>query len=176
MKNNKLSEMTTEALQKKLKAEGTVATWLSIAIIVSFIFLFIWMNNGSTSMDTKMIVLVGFAVLCTIALSYLIYSYYKIAKVLKSRNVKIDSDFLISSQKTTEMNTEDLQKQLKSVTAITTMLGAVLAFLFLSSIYSFIKIGSFKNIGTPMALSLILFINWNNILKIRKELKSRTES
>jgi hypothetical protein len=73
-----------------------------------------------------------------------------------------------------EMSTEDLQKGLKTTKFITGLLaGVLIAFLGLNIYLYFQESDSSINWITPIALSPIVFINWNTINQIKNELKSR---
>lgn len=67
---------------------------------------------------------------------------------------------------------EELQKSIKSATFITGLLAGALIALLLLNI--FVKNKNFWGIiAVPLCLSPIVFLNFNNIREMKKELKSR---
>ena len=72
-----------------------------------------------------------------------------------------------------ELSTEALQTQLKSIKVITGILAFTLVLLFILSIISFLRKGFSPTLIIPFALSPILVVNYKNIMNMKKELESR---
>jgi hypothetical protein len=63
-------------------------------------------------------------------------------------------------------------KKKKTSELITGLLAGMLLVLFMLNIINY-KNGSIAAFGVPIALSTIVFVNFGNIQKIKKELRSR---
>lgn len=76
----------------------------------------------------------------------------------------------------TELNTEQLIKNKKTIGAATAVLTGLLIVLLTLSIYNWITKGFTGLIIIPFALSPIVFVNFKRIKEIKRELKARGES
>ena len=83
----------------------------------------------------------------------------------------------MESQKIQQMSNEDLLKQKKTIKLVTGMLAGALLALLVIVVLSAIKKGihaTSLGMGViPFALMPILFLNWNYLKAIKKELNSR---
>ena len=74
---------------------------------------------------------------------------------------------------------EKLNSELRGLKVITYALAGVLVFLFVTCIYGLIakenKATFIALLGVGMSLSVIVFVNFGNMKKIKNELKSRGE-
>ncbi len=79
----------------------------------------------------------------------------------------------MKSKNFNEMSTEELVKTKSSMQVITYMLAAVLVVLIAVNIILFMKKGFNASMVVPVALLPILFLNFSNLTKIKKEISSR---
>jgi|GEM_PF-340689 len=83
----------------------------------------------------------------------------------------------MKSQKIQEMSNEGLLKQKKSIEVVTGTLAGLLTVLLVMIVLLSIKKGldatSIALSVIPFALMPIVFLNWNNLKEIKKELNSR---
>ena len=79
----------------------------------------------------------------------------------------------MKQQNFSELSTEALKSQLKSIKVITGILAFTLVLLFILSIIATIRKGFSPTLIIPFALSPILVVNYKNITNLKKELESR---
>ena len=79
----------------------------------------------------------------------------------------------MKNQKPSEMSTEKLLEQQKTVKLVTGILAGMLTSLLVLSIFLAVQQKMYTFIPIPIALLPIVFVNINNLKEIKKELDSR---
>ena len=81
----------------------------------------------------------------------------------------------MNDNKMQNMSSEALLKQQKSTAAVTGFLAGILTVLLIVCLFSCYKQGFTPMIFVPFGLLPIVFLNWNHLKVIKKELTSRNE-
>lgn len=79
----------------------------------------------------------------------------------------------MKEQKLTELNTEELKQNEKTLKIILIIFIGVLAFLIALIVYIIIKKGMTPLIAVPIALLPVLFVSYKKLRDIKSEIKSR---
>ena len=79
----------------------------------------------------------------------------------------------MKNTKFSEMTTEELIKNQKTLKTVNTIFAVVLLMLFALNVYIVLRKGFSAMNVVPIALLPILFLNLNNLKEIKKELDSR---
>jgi len=80
---------------------------------------------------------------------------------------------MMKNTKFSEMTTEELIKNQKTLKTVNTIFAVVLLMLFALNVYIVLRKGFSAMNVVPIALLPILFLNLNNLKEIKKELDSR---